>query len=299
VAPHYEVKLQRKDGSWFYGEINAKPIAFPSNQESGIQVWVKDIDDRKHSEEALKESEVRYRNLVENSSNAIILYRQQEILFANEPFFNIFRYEHKELQGMAIDNILAPEVVGMVAELRQRRIAGEIQKAAVYESKGRRKDGEIFDMEISVCVMSHQGEQCCMAFLSDISGRKQAEEALRESEEKYRTILENIEDGYYEVDLQGNIDFFNNSLCRIYGYSADELIGLSNTKYMDKKNVDYLHDVLAETFRSRKPLKNLEWEIITKDGIKKCIEGSVSLIIDAEGHRRGFRGILRDVTKKR
>ena len=158
VMRRYEVKLQRKDGSWFHGEVNARVIVFTSDGRSGIQVWVKDIDERKHSEEALRESEVRYRNLVENSLNAIILYRQQEILFANEPFFKIFGYEHKELQGMAIDNILAPEVVDVVAELRQRRIAGKIEKAAVYESKGRRKDSEIFDIEISVCVISHQGE---------------------------------------------------------------------------------------------------------------------------------------------
>ena len=226
VMPRYEVKLQRKDGSWFHGEVNARVITFTSDGKGGIQVWVKDIDERKHSEEALRESEVRYRNLVENSLNAIILYRQQEILFANEPFFNIFGYEHKELQSMAIDDILAPEVVDVVAELRQRRIAGKIGKAAVYESKGRRKDGEIFDIEISVCVISHQGEQCCMAFLSDISGRKQAEEALRESERKFSTLF-HASPVYiaFTTFNDGRFLDVNDAFTKVTGFERNEVLG--------------------------------------------------------------------------
>ena len=74
VLRRYEVKLQRKDGSWFYGEVNARPITFPSDEESGIQVWVKDIDERKQAEEALQESEEHLRSFME-SAKGFIVYR--------------------------------------------------------------------------------------------------------------------------------------------------------------------------------------------------------------------------------
>ncbi|MBW1853060.1 MAG: PAS domain S-box protein, partial [Deltaproteobacteria bacterium] len=148
-----------------------------------------EIAERKQAEEALRQSEERYCSIVQNSLNAIIIYGQEEILFANEPFVNILGYGQDELQGMVVNDLLAPEIADEVAELRRKRLSGEIEKTAVYESKGRRKDGEIFDMEISVCVIPYQGKQCCMAFLSDISKRKKTEEALRKSEEKFSKLF--------------------------------------------------------------------------------------------------------------
>ena len=61
-------------------------------------------------------------------------------------------------------------------------------------------------------------------------------QTLRQSEERYRTIIENVEDGYYEVDLAGNFTFFNDSMCRIFGYPKEELMGMNNRQYTDKEN---------------------------------------------------------------
>ena len=168
-----------------------------------------EIEERKRTEEALGQSEERYRILVENSLNAIILYEQEKILFANKTFYNIFGYDSGELEGLTVDDILAPEVAEYVSEHRRRRLAGEIEKTAVYETKGRRKNGEIFDMEISVCLVAYQNKQCCMAFLSDISGRKKAEEALRESQQRFTTLFNRNPVETIVVDLEGIITEIN------------------------------------------------------------------------------------------
>ncbi len=94
-----------------------------------------EIVERKQAEEALRQSEERYYSIVQNSLNAIILYGQEEILFANEPFVNILGYGQEELQGMVVNDLLAPEIADEVAELRRQRLSGEIEKTAVYESK--------------------------------------------------------------------------------------------------------------------------------------------------------------------
>ena len=132
----------------------------------------------------------------------------------------------------------------------------------------------------------------------EITVRKQAEEALRESEEKYRTILESIENGYFEVDIAGNFTFFNDSLCEILGYSRDELMGMNNRQYTDKENAKKLYQAFNKVFTTGKPEKGFDWEIIRKDGTKRSIEVSVSLRRDAEGQPIGFRGIVGDISEK-
>ena len=131
----------------------------------------------------------------------------------------------------------------------------------------------------------------------EIAERKRTEEALRESEEKYRTILESIEDGYFEVDIAGNFTFFNDSLCKIFGYPKDEMMGMNNRDYTNKENAKKLYKTFNEVYRTGEPDKGFDWQIIRKEGTKRHIEASVSLMKDREGQRIGFRGIARDVTE--
>ena len=123
--------------------------------------------------------------------------------------------------------------------------------------------------------------------------------ALRESDEKYRTILENIEDGYYEVDLAGNLTFFNDLICRISGRTKEELMGMSNRQYTDQENVKKLFQAFNKVYRTGVPYKELNWEIIRKDGTKKCLEASISLRKDSSGKPIGFRGIVREITDRK
>jgi diguanylate cyclase (GGDEF)-like protein/PAS domain S-box-containing protein len=132
-----------------------------------------------------------------------------------------------------------------------------------------------------------------------ITERVRAEEALRESEEKYRTILENIEDGYYEVDLAGNFTFFNDALCRLLGYSEDELMGMNNRQYMDDENARKVYQTFNAVYRTGKPAEIFDWEVIRKDGSRRFVEASVSLMRDSTGEPVGFRGVVRDVTERK
>jgi diguanylate cyclase (GGDEF)-like protein/PAS domain S-box-containing protein len=134
---------------------------------------------------------------------------------------------------------------------------------------------------------------------ADITERKRVEDALRESEKKYRTILENIKEGYYEVDLAGNFTFFNDSLCRFLGYPEDELMGMNNRQYMDAEAVKRVYQIFNAVYRTGKPTEVFDWEVIRKDGSRRCVEGSVSLMRDPTGEPTGFRGIVHDITERK
>jgi len=128
---------------------------------------------------------------------------------------------------------------------------------------------------------------------------RRTERMLRESEEKYRTILENIEDGYYEVDLRGHFTFFNDPVCRLFGYSKEELTGMNDQQYTDQENAKKLYQTFNRVYKTGEPTKGFGWEIIRKDGTKRYIEASVSLVRNKSGQPIGFRGIVRDVTERK
>ncbi len=136
-------------------------------------------------------------------------------------------------------------------------------------------------------------------FEKNTESLNKTKEELHESEEKYRNILENIEEGYYELDIAGNITFFNEACRKIYGYSRGELIGMNALKLADEENAKKGFKYFNEVYTTGKPLKWIDGEIIRKDGLKRNVEASASLTLDPTGQPVGFRGIIRDVTEHR
>jgi PAS domain S-box-containing protein len=132
-----------------------------------------------------------------------------------------------------------------------------------------------------------------------LSDLKMMEEALRESEEKHRSILQNIEEGYFEVDIAGNFTFFNDSTAKIIGYPRDELMGTNNRQYTDEENAKKLYQTFNKVYVTGRTHKGFDWEFIRKDGSKGYIEASVSLRKDSEGQPIGFRGVVRDVSERK
>jgi PAS domain S-box-containing protein len=129
--------------------------------------------------------------------------------------------------------------------------------------------------------------------------RTDAEEALRQNEEKYRNILETIQEAYFEVDLNGNFTFFNDSLCRLLGYSKEELISMNNRQYTDKEHSKKLFQAFNKVYNTGEPTEGFDWQIIKKDGTKKYVETSVSLQKDSSGKPNGFKGLVRDITERK
>ena len=122
---------------------------------------------------------------------------------------------------------------------------------------------------------------------------------LQESEEKYRTILESIEEGYFEVDLAGNFTFFNDSVCKIFGYSGDELMNMNNREYTDSETSARMFKAFNGIYRTGKPVNIMDYPVVRKDGKRITLEMSAYLRKDQAGEPVGFRGIVRDVTEKK
>lgn len=128
--------------------------------------------------------------------------------------------------------------------------------------------------------------------------RKRAEEALREREERYRGILEGMEEGFFEVDLKGRFTVFNDSLHNMLGFPKREMIGMSYKEYTDEETARKIYNTFNQVYNTGKQVKTFEWEITRKDGKRAFLESSIYLIRNAKGERSGFRGIVRDITER-
>jgi PAS domain S-box-containing protein len=157
-----------------------------------------------------------------------------------------------------------------------------------------------FPIVIALCILISLAVLVLyIAASRDIARQKETAEALRASEEKYRNILENIEEGYFEVDPAGNFTFCNDSVCTMSGYGRNELIGLNNRSYTSPETAKRMFSVFSEIYRTGRPATVLDYEIIRKDGTIKALELSASLMRDSDGQPAGFRGLVRDVTERK
>jgi len=132
----------------------------------------------------------------------------------------------------------------------------------------------------------------------DITIRKIGEQKLKESEEKYRGILENIKETYFEVDLKGNFTFFNDAFIDLIGYSKSELLGTNYRNFVDEENKNKILRVYNEVYQTSQPKSNFQYQFRKKNGDLVICESSVYLIYDSEGNKIGFSGLARDITEK-
>jgi PAS domain S-box-containing protein len=132
----------------------------------------------------------------------------------------------------------------------------------------------------------------------EIGERNRAEEHLWESKENYRSILESMEEGYYEIDISGKLRFFNDAFYRIVGYSREELMGTNYRKFTDPQDAGRVFRAFNNVYVSHKPSREFEWKIIRRDGLTRHLEASVSIVKGPEGLPNGFRGVIRDVTDR-
>jgi PAS domain S-box-containing protein len=300
TAAAHNIPCLRKDGSLFYANIIATSIIL-DGVKCNVDFFI-DVTGHKGLEAALRESEIKYQTLFESANDAILLMDHDIFIDCNQKTLEIFGCIREQIIGQSPYQF-SPAIQPDGRSSREKGIekinAAIKGQSQFFEWKHCRCDGTFFDAEVSLNAFNDKGKDYIQTIVRDVTQRKKAEETLRQSEGKYRTILEGIHEGYFEVDLAGNFTFFNDSLCRFLGYSEEELMGMNNRQYTDKENAKKLYQAFTEVYKTGEPTEGFDWQIIRKDGTKRHVEASVSLQKDSSGKPLGFLGIVRDVTERK
>ena len=259
-----------------------------------------DKDKKEAAVVSLKDGEERYQTLFDHSLDCLyVVDLEGRFIDANPAALSLLGYERADIPFLNISSLLHKDYISKGLKDFNEIIETGFQRE-ISEYKLCRQDGLSVDVETQASIIFKNGKpHSVLGIARDITERKQVEEALRQSEEKYRSILENIEDGYYEVDLAGNLTFLNDAMARISGYPRDKMMGMNNREYTDAENSKIIYWNFNRVYRTGEPSKGTFYEVITKNGGRRNVETSVSLIRDSSGKPIGFRGIVRDITELR
>ena len=268
------------------GEIGALARAF--------QEMLARLVDR---EEQLREAEARYRTLTESSFAGVYVVQDGVFRYLNNNAAAFAGYTPRELMGKEAKILLHPDDAGKTRSLTKAMLVGI--RTAPYEFRIVTKEGATRWIMETVASIDFNGRPAILGNSLDITERKLMEEARREREERYRTILENMEDGYFELDLEGRLIFFNPTVVEFLGYDTDEARGMDFGDFVVPEDRERLVDLFRHIFTTGETSKLIEWRIRRKDGRTAYVEAIIALIRDAAGNPVGFRAVGRDIGERK
>lgn len=275
--------------------VFSAPEGSQAQEPLGRLLTLRDITDRRRSEQALRESELRYRTMFEGSIDAIFLQTLSgRLLDCNTIACRMHGYDKPELLQMTVADLVADEIVGKLADqVSQALEAGSL----FFRSVHKRKNGASFPVEISIRVVTLEGEPHEIVYVRDLTQAEQAEKARLASERRFREMLENVHLIAVMLDCQGRITFCNDYLLELTGWTRSELLGKDwfETFLPDQPEVHHMFfDSLAQ---GAMPVYFVN-PILTRQGEQRRIAWNNSLLWDADGNLTGTASLGEDITER-
>ena len=250
--------------------------------------------------EELYQGEKRFRTVFEAAPLGIAIANAKGyILEVNDAFFRLLGYSKDEIKKLTFIDITHPDDREETIKLSRKARDGKINSYQTEKRYLKQNGDYLWGIVRATVIKDNNGNlQYWLALIEDVTERKAAKEALKQTEKRYRNILESIEEGYFEVDLKGNFTFFNDQVCEITGYPRQDLMGMNNRQYTSPATARKMYQIFNRVFKTGKSAKIAKYEIIRKDATKKILEVSASLMRNLDDAPIGFRGVLRDVTDR-
>ncbi|MCR4428194.1 MAG: PAS domain S-box protein [Caldiserica bacterium] len=275
---------------WF---IRGIPIIDDNGNVKNVVEVGRDITIPHKTQEELRESEEKFRILVELSADGIFLEDERaNILDCNEAGARIYGYKKEEIIGKNVRDLVPEDFARTLPEVI------DFDTAGVYEERlSKRKDGSIFPSEIATRLWTVGGKRRLLAYVRDISERRLAEETLRQSEEKWRTYIEEASDWIFTLDPSGKFTSINRTACESLGFKQEELIGRYSIDFVAPEARDKAREIFARIIQGEY-IPQVEVPVISREGKRFILEIRGRRLFQGEK----FKGTLhvgRDVTERK
>ena len=264
-----------------------------NGQACGVMEINNDITDRKRAEENLRQSEHRFSSLAEATFEGIVITEAGRIVEANEQLARMLGYELQEIIGRDVSSFIFPED-------RDRVLANILQaKESWTEHRMHRKDGSVIVVAAHGRPSTYQNSAVRLTALRDITERKRVEEALRESEERFRSMYEKAAVGIQQLANDGRLLMVNAALCRMLGYDESELLGRDVLDLTHPDDLARDNAVRGPTIRGERDWHEIEKRYIHRDGSPVWVHITSSVVKDGSGHPLYRVAIVQDITERK
>lgn len=275
--------------------IEIYPSFLKRNDEIyAVQAVIRDITGRKLIEKALKKREEEYRTVVDNANESIIVIQDGLIKFANPKTYEIGGYSKDDIILRPFIEFVHPEDRETVLQNYKKRLREE-RIPHTYSIRIFGKDGKIIWVDVNAVLIEWEGKPATLNFLTDITDRMKSEEKLRKSEERYRQLVEMMNEGLGVLDENGVFTYINNRFCEMIGYSMNEITGKPVVDFLDEEN----RKIFVEQIKKRKGgiRKYYELTWTHKSGKKIPTITSPQPIFDSEGNYKGCFAVITDISR--
>ena len=291
-----QMKWKKADGMTIDVLASSSFLRDDSDKPVAVVYVASDYTERKRAEQALRESEHRYRMLFEMNPLPMWVYDLDTLRFTavNDATLRHYGYTRDEFLRLSLKDIRPEEEIPKMLEA----LRNLDDKRGPYPFRHKKKDGTVFDVEISSFEFLSGGRRARLAIAQDVTERKRAEEELRRSEERYRELFENANDLVYTHDLEGRVISMNVACERITGYTPDEVIGRVISDFVVPEQRDRGTEAMARKIRGEVTQTFYEVDLLGKDGRRIPIEVNTRIIVE-NGKPVGIQGIGRDISDRR
>jgi PAS domain S-box-containing protein len=290
-------KHRKKDGSVIDVDVSWQKLDFAGRP--AYMVMANDITEQKQAEIAMRESEERYRELFENANDIIYTHDLTgNFTSLNKSGERVTGYSRKEALQMNIANVLAPDYVNTAREMLARKAESKV--STVYDLDIIAKDGRRVALEVSTRLIYAGGRPVGVQGIArDITARKGAEEALKDSEEKFRSIVETTNEWIWAIDLEGNHTYTNPAIEHILGYKVEEILGANVLEFVHEQDREDLAKLLKERISEGRGWTGLVLRWKHKHEGYRYLESNGLPVFDPQGKLVGYRGADRDITERK
>lgn len=299
IVEGYEIQRYHRTRDKIWVLANARRVLDENGKTLYYEGTVQNITDRKRTEEALRESEGKFRDLAEKSLVGVYLVQDDMFKYVNLRFAEILYYAVDEITGkMAAKQVIFPEDWPMVEENLRKRISGE-RESLHYELRVVTKDKQIRDVEVYSSRTLYQGKPAVIGTLLDITERKRAEEALKESEAKLRKVIDLVPHFIFAKDIQGHFVLANKAVADAYGTTVEALTGKADADFNpNKEEVEqFLKDDLAVII-SGQPKEIPEERITDSTGHVRLLQTTkIPFTLSSTGD--AVLGVSTDITERK
>lgn len=264
-----------------------------------IIVSVIDITQLKSVEKTLRESEEKFRTLAEKSPNMIFINKKGRVVYTNKKSEEILGYKRDEFYSLDFDflSLISPEYKETLMTNFQKHLQGEDVDPIEYDLIS--KDGNRISAILTTKLIDYEGERAILGIVTDTTLHRKAQDELKRSEERYRSLIELSPDAIILSDLESKILMVNRQAVRIYGAKGEEeLIGKNAYDFIVPEDHDRATSNLRMLIETGS-VRNAEYSMIKKDGTIFPADLSVAVIFDKRGNPTSLLGVLRDITERK